>query len=90
MHSYGKYAFISAMTPKQLVTYLDAEDISRGEFAKRLNITRAAIDFWISEGFIAYDRQCHIQLETKGKLRASWDDVPKEKRPDIEKEERVN
>lgn len=69
------------MTPKQLVNYLDSEGISKTEFAKRLNVTRAAIDFWISEKWIAYDRQCHIQVETRGKLRASWDDVPKDRQP---------
>lgn len=70
------------MTPQQLVDHLDAHDISRSEFAAKLGVTPALISFWAREGWIVYERQCQIQLELKGKLRASWDDVPLAKRPE--------
>jgi predicted transcriptional regulator len=57
------------MTPQQLVDHLEARGISRKEFADRLGITESAISFWLREGWMAYDRQCHV------------DDVPAEKRP---------
>ncbi len=72
-----------SMTPQQLVDYLDANKIPRGEFAARLGVTPALISYWLSEGWIVYERQCQIQVELKtSKLRASWDDVPQEKRPE--------
>lgn len=68
------------MTPQQVFGYLDSEGISRGDFAGRLGITEAAMSAWVRRGSIAYDRQCQIQIETRGKLKANWDDAPKDRR----------
>lgn len=68
------------MTPKQVFDYLDAEGIARGEFARRLGITTAAMSKWARNEAIAYDRQCQIEIETKRKLKANWDHAPKDRR----------
>lgn len=80
MHSNPNYGSLAVMTPQQVFDYLDSEGISRGEFSTRLGITEAAISKWGRSGSIAYDRQCQIQLETKGKLKADWDHAPKDRR----------
>jgi transcriptional regulator with XRE-family HTH domain len=70
------------MTPQQLVDYLETRGIGRKEFADRLGVTESAISFWLREGYMAYDRQCHVEKELRGsKLRADWDDIPANKRP---------
>lgn len=68
------------MTPQQVFDYLDTEGISRSDFSIRLGITEAAMSKWGRNGSIAYDRQCQIQLETKGKLKANWDHAAKDRR----------
>jgi transposase len=74
------YDSLSNMTPKQVFDYLDEEGISRTEFAGRLGISLAAMSGWVKKGGIAYDRQCHIEKETKRKLKANWDDAPQDRR----------
>ena len=74
------------MTPQQLVDHLDKHGIQRKNFAENLGVSEAAISFWLKQGWITYERQSHIQLELRGKLRASWDDVPEERRPVSHKE----
>lgn len=70
------------MTPHQVVRYLEERRIARKDLADRLGVTEAAIYYWVKQGWIAFDRQCHIQVELRGSgLRASWDDVPHDKRP---------
>jgi predicted transcriptional regulator len=70
------------MTPQQVFDYLDAEGISRSDFANKLGITQAAMSAWGRREAIAYDRQCQIEKETNSKLVASWDDAPKDRRPE--------
>lgn len=70
------------MKPQELVDYLEAKGISRKSLTDRLGVTEQAISFWLKQGWITYERQCHIQLELpRSGLRASWDDVPEERRP---------
>ena len=71
------------MTPQQLVNHLEKYEITQQEFARRLGVTPALISFWLRSGWISYERQCQIQLELRDKLRASWDDVPAEKRAKV-------
>lgn len=68
------------MTPQQVFNYLDSKGISRGDFAGRLGITTAAMSRWAKNDAIAYDRQCQIEKETGGKLKAKWDDAPEDRR----------
>lgn len=69
------------MKPRQLLDYVDDKGMSLQEVAKRLKVTSAAIYFWGKQGWIPYDRQCHIQLELpRSGLKASWDDVPASRR----------
>lgn len=63
---------------------------SRGKLADTLGVTETAVGQWVRQGWIPYDRQCHIQVESqklpraerigKTPLVASWDDVPEDKR----------
>lgn len=70
------------MKPQELVDYLEDKNISRRHFADRLGVTEQAIGFWLRQGWITYERQCHIQLELpRSGLRASWDNVPAARRP---------
>lgn len=69
------------MTPEQLVHHLDKNEIPRKDFAERLGVTEAAISFWLKQGWMTYERQCHAEKELRGKLKANWSDVPKDKRP---------
>lgn len=56
--------------------------MSRRDLADRLGVTEQAIGFWMRQGWMAYDRQCHVQVEfPRSGLRASWEDVPEDKRP---------
>lgn len=72
------------MKPQQAIDFFDG----RGVLAKALGVTDTAVGQWVRQGWIAYDRQCQIQVESekpehaKGRapLVASWDDVPEERR----------
>jgi hypothetical protein len=72
------------MTPQQAIDYYG----SRGALAKTCDVTDAAIYLWVKQGFIPYDKQCQIQVDTqraaggKKPLSASWYDVPEERRPE--------
>ena len=70
------------MTPQQVVDYLEKKGISRADFARTVNVTEAAISFWLRQGWMTHERQCQVQLALPGSgLRARWEDVPAEKRP---------
>ena len=69
------------MTPQQLVAHLEKRRIPRKLFATRLGVTEQAISYWLQQGWIAFERQCHIEVELGGALKASWGHVPAEKRP---------
>lgn len=69
------------MTPQQLINHLVKRDIPRKTFAEQLGVTEQAISFWIQQGWISYERQCHIELELHGALKANWHHVPSDKRP---------
>lgn len=74
--------YLALMTPHQLAKYLDKAGIHRKDFADRLGVTEAAISFWLRQGWMTYERQCSVQLELPASgLRASWNDVPKIRRP---------
>jgi DNA-binding transcriptional regulator YdaS (Cro superfamily) len=74
------------MTPQQPIDFFG----SRTKLAVALGVTETAVGQWVRQGWIPYDRQCHIQVESKrlpakdraGKepLFASWDDIPEDKR----------
>lgn len=74
------------MRPQQAIDFFG----NRGVLAGALGVTETAVGQWVRQGWIPYDRQCHIQIESKrlpakeraGKepLIASWDDVPEDKR----------
>lgn len=59
------------MTPDQAVAHYK----TRGALAKACDVTEAAIYLWVKQGFIPYDRQCQIQVDTGGALLASKDDA---------------
>jgi len=44
---------------------------SDASIAKALNVSRQLVGIWKRNGHIPYPRQCAIQLETRGRLRAS-------------------
>lgn len=69
------------MKPQQLINHLEKRRIPRRAFADQLGVTEQAISFWIQQGWISYERQCHIELELDGALKANWRDVPADKRP---------
>lgn len=60
------------------------------KLATTLGVTDTAIGQWVKQGWIYYDRQCQIQVESeklpaeeragKEPLVASWDDIPEERR----------
>jgi transcriptional regulator with XRE-family HTH domain len=81
---------IAVMTPQQVLTHIEKQGIHRRQFAERLGITEQAISFWLSQGWISYDRQCHIEKELGGKLKANWSDVPNDKRPGATSAARAN
>lgn len=74
------------MTPQQAIDFFG----TRGKLADFLGVTETAVGHWVKQGWIYYDRQCQIQVESKrlplkeraGKepLIASWDDIPEDKR----------
>lgn len=66
------------MTPQQAIDHYRTQ----AAMARALDVTDAAVYLWVKNGFIHYDKQCQIQVETGGKLQASWLDVPEEKRPE--------
>lgn len=68
------------MKPRHLVSYLEKRRIPRKVFADRLGVTEQAISWWVQRGWIDFKRQCHIEVELAGDLKASWGDVPQEKR----------
>ena len=59
------------MTPEQAIDHYRG----RGGLAKACDVSEAAIYLWVKQGAIPYDRQCQIQVETKGKLLASKEDA---------------
>jgi hypothetical protein len=59
------------MTPDQAIEHYR----SRGALAKACEVSEAAIYLWVKQGAIPYDRQCQIQVETKGVLLASKEDA---------------
>ena len=82
------------MTPQQLAKHLERAGVGRKEFCDRLGVTEASFSFWIKQGWLTYERQCHVENELakmgdagligeklRGGVRASWDDVPDDKRP---------
>lgn len=77
-----KFALITAVTPTQAVDFFE----TRGKLARICNVTEAAVSHWMKQGWLPYDKQCLVQVESerstkKGRLVASWQDVPAEKRP---------
>lgn len=54
------------MTPEQVISYYGTET----DAAKRLQVTRQIVNLWKQRGRIPYPRQCAIQVNTDGKLRA--------------------
>ena len=70
------------MKPSQAVDFFG----DRGQLALICNVTPTAIHHWVKQGWMPYDKQCLVQVESersvkKGRLVASWQDVPEEKRP---------
>lgn len=72
-----------SMVPQQAIDYFG----SRGELAQVCAVTETAVGYWVKQGWIPYDKQCQIQVESerapkKGKKRivASWHDIPADKR----------
>lgn len=63
---------------------------TKAEIAKLCNITDTAVGHWFKQGWIHYDKQCVLAVESQriprkdraGRvpLIASWDDVPEDKR----------
>lgn len=73
------------MTPIQAISFFEG----RAGLASVCKVTETAVHYWVRQGFIPYDKQCLIQVEaerlprrkSKGRLQASWHDIPAEKRP---------
>ena len=70
------------MKPSQAVDFFG----DRTELARICNVTATAVHHWIKQGWMPYDKQCLVQVESErstknGRLVASWHDVPEEKRP---------
>lgn len=59
------------MTPQQAIDHYG----SRGALATSCDVTEAAIYLWVKQGFIPYDKQCQIQVDTQ-----RWHGVPSENR----------
>lgn len=69
------------MKPQEIVDYLEKRGLSRRYLADKLGVTEQAISFWLKQGWITYERQCHVQLELpRSGLVARWEDVPEDKR----------
>lgn len=74
------------MKPQQAIDFFG----TRTKLAAALGVTDTAIGQWVKQGWIYYERQCQIQVESekllledregKATLIASWDDIPEEKR----------
>lgn len=60
------------MTPQQAIDHYG----SRGALATSCDVTEAAIYLWVKQGFIPYDKQCQIQIDTQ-----RWSALPAGKRP---------
>lgn len=72
---------IRSVTPNQAINFFG----DRNELAKICNVTPTAVHHWVKQGWMPYDKQCLVQVESersskKGRLVASWMDVPSEKR----------
>lgn len=62
----------------------------RTKIAEICNITPTAVGHWFKQGWIHYDKQCVLEVESlkiprkdragRVPLVASWDDVPEDKR----------
>lgn len=74
------------MKPHQAIDFFGG----RGQLASALGVTDTAIGQWVRQGWIYYDRQCQIQVESerlpaeqragKEPLVASQEDIPEDKR----------
>lgn len=74
------------MKPQQAIDFFG----TRTKLATALGVTDTAVGQWVKQGWIYYERQCQIQVESekllpedhvgKAPLVASWDDIPEEKR----------
>lgn len=71
------------MKPQQAIDFFG----TRTKLATALGVTDTAVGQWVKQGWIYYERQCQIQVESeklplegKEPLVASWDDIPEEKR----------
>lgn len=72
------------MRPQEAIDFFGG----RGDLARVLGVTGTAVGYWVKQGWIQYDRQCQIQIESqkpehaKGRkpLIASQKDVPQERR----------
>jgi hypothetical protein len=59
------------MSPERAIEHYG----SRGALAKACDVTEAAVYLWVKQGAIPYDRQCQIQVDTKGALLAKKEDA---------------
>src|SRR5260221_12044635 len=74
------------MTPQQAIDFFGG----RGRLAAALGVTDTAVGQWVRQGWIYYDRQCQIQVESerlpaeervgKRRLVASQEDILEDKR----------
>lgn len=84
------------MKPEELAQHLERVGVGRKEFCDRLGVTEASFSFWLKQGWMTYERQCHVQLELEKMVKggdiakkyddaitADWNDVPKDKRPAV-------
>ena len=65
------------MTPTQLITHYG----SQAAVADAAELTDTAIGHWVKQGWIPYDKQDFFEHDSAGQLKASWLDLPAEKRP---------
>ena len=59
------------MTPEQAVEHYG----SQANLARAVQLTDAAVYIWVKQGFIPYDRQCQIQIDSGGALVARREDA---------------
>lgn len=63
-----KHASIAAtMTPEEAISHYG----SQAAVARACDVTDSAVYLWVKQGFIPYDKQCQIQVDSSGGLIAS-------------------
>lgn len=59
------------MRPLEAVEYYG----SQAAMARRLDVSDSAVGQWVRQGFIPFDRQCQIQIDSAGAVLANKEDA---------------